>query len=74
MKYRSKLLLTLIAVILALSLSLCSCDVLFGDSSDISNHIPNATLDSIPPFDGKTPYVTINENVPFLKQTVTGDE
>ena len=68
MKRQSKLLLMLIAIILALSLSICSCDVLFGNPIDATKHIPSASLDSIPAFDGETPYVIINENIPFFTE------
>ena len=51
-----------------LSISFCSCDILFGDFSDGNDHIPSATLDSIPEFDGETPYVIINENIPFFTE------
>ena len=65
MKQNSKLLICLIAILLTLSLSLCSCEILFTDL-DYTSHIPSASLDSIPEFDGETPYVIINENVPFF--------
>ena len=68
MKQRIRILLSLIALILAISLSVCSCDILFGDFTVGNDHIPSATLDSIPEFDGETPYVIINENVPFFTE------
>ena len=55
-----------LALLLAFSLLLSGCDLplpSYGDS-----HIPSATLDAIPPFDGETPYVTINDNVPFFTE------
>ena len=51
-----------------LSISFCSCDILFGDFTVGNDHIPSATLDSIPEFDGETPYVIINENIPFFTE------
>ena len=52
----------IIAILLALSLLFSSCDVpIYG-----SSHIPSATLDSIPTFNGSAPYVIINDNVPFF--------
>ncbi len=68
MKRNSKLLLGFIALILALSLTICSCDAFFTDFPNSNGHIPSATLDSIPEFDGETPYVIINENVPFFTE------
>ena len=56
----------IIAVLLALSLLLGGCDIyapIYGDT-----HIPSATLDTIPPFDGSTPYVILNDNVPFFTE------
>ena len=59
----------LIALILALSLLLCGCDVineilagLGGGGEDI----PSVDLDSIPEFNGKNAYVIINDNIPFF--------
>ena len=68
MKRKSKILLGLIALLLAFSLSLCSCDILFAELPGGNDHIPSASLDSIPEFDGETPYVTINENIPFFTE------
>ena len=65
MKRTPKLLLSLIAIILAFSLTLCSCEILLPEL-DSNDHIKNADLDSIPAFDGETPYVTINDNIPFF--------
>lgn len=63
LKKRTKVLLGLFALILALGAYL----LFGGDIFDNNNsHIPHATLDSIPEFDGKTPYVIINDNVPFF--------
>ena len=64
----SKLLISLISLILVLSLSLCSCDIILGELPGGNDHIPSATLDSIPEFDGETPYVIINENIPFFTE------
>ena len=74
MKFKSKSLLSIIALILALSLSLCSCDILFAELPGGNDHIPSASLDSIPEFDGETAYVTINENVPFFTEEEIVDE
>lgn len=63
MKRNSKLLFCLITLLLTLSMLFSSCEVIWGD---VNEHIPSATLESIPPFDGKTPYVIINENIPFF--------
>ena len=68
MKLNSKLLLTIIALILALSLSLYSCDIILSEITGTNDHIPSATLESIPEFDGETPYVIINDNIPFFTE------
>lgn len=66
MKKGSKFLLVLLSLILALSLSLSSCEILFEELPGVNDHIPSASLDSIPEFDGETAYVIINENIPFF--------
>ena len=71
MKHTSKILLTLIALLLTLSLALCSCDAFFYESNE---HIPSATLESIPEWDGETAYVIINENQPFFTEDEIVDE
>ena len=68
MKQKSRILISLIAIILTLALSLSSCDILFGDFTVGNDHIPSASLDAIPEFDGETPYVIINENIPFFTE------
>lgn len=68
MKQKSRILISLIAIILTLALSLSSCDILFGDFTVGNDHIPSTTLDAIPEFDGETPYVIINENIPFFTE------
>ena len=62
MKHRSKLLLGLVSLLLALSLLLCGCELLFESPINV----PSVNLDSIPQFDGENPYVIINENIPFF--------
>lgn len=68
MKHNLRFTISIIVLLLVLSISFCSCDILFGDFSDGNDHIPSATLDSIPEFDGETPYVIINENIPFFTE------
>ncbi len=63
----------LLLVLLSLSLLLTGCefsdsisgfiDDIFGDKQNNESPI---SLDDIPEFDGKTPYVVINNNVPFF--------
>ena len=65
MKRASRLLIGLIALLLSFTLLFTSCDLLLYDSA---SHIPSATLDSIPEFDGEAPYVIINDNVPFFTE------
>lgn len=64
----SKLLFGLLALILVVSLSFSSCEILLGEIDTGNDHIPSASLDSIPDFDGVTPYVVINENMPFFTE------
>lgn len=66
MKRFPRLLLGLLALLISLSVVLCSCEALFGNGG--TDHIPRATLESIPEFDGETPYVIINDNVPFFTE------
>lgn len=66
MKRNNRLITLLIALLLILSTSICSCELIANDISDLNEHIPHATLDSIPEFDGETPYVIINGNKPFF--------
>ncbi len=74
MKRKLSLLLALIAVV---SILLSSCDFLSKlkpgeteDGGDNSTPTPpeseTVSLDDIPDFDGETPYVVINDNVPFF--------
>ena len=65
MKQRSRLFLSLIALCISLSLLLCSCGTLLP-SRGVNKHIPSGALDNIPEFDGYTPYVIINNNIPFF--------
>ena len=67
MKIKSKILLSPISLILVLSLSLCACDIII-EFENGNDHIPTATLDSIPEWDGETAYVIINENIPFFTE------
>lgn len=60
-----KLIISLVALILLLGISLIFGDQIFKDRGT-NDHIPNATLDSIPEFDGENAYVIINNNVPFF--------
>ncbi len=56
-----------LAVICSLVLSSCSLLSGFLDSTVPADPpTPSFTLDTIPEFDGKTPYVVINDNVPYF--------
>ncbi len=56
-----------ILLALCLSLALGSCSLLGeAPSTDLPTPPPSFSLDSIPAFDGETPYVVINENNPFF--------
>lgn len=58
---------------ISLAFSLCSCtleDVL-SSLGLTENNPPSVSLDSIPEFDGKNPYVVINENQPFFTDEKT---
>ena len=64
MKSLSRSSICIIALILILSLSFTSC------GNDLT--VPSVNLDSIPKFDGSTPYVIINDNIPFFtKEDIT---
>ncbi len=69
--------LLLLALILSLSLLLTGCDELiamfpdiFGETPETPS-VPSVTLDTVPEFDGSTPYVEINENKPFFEDEKT---
>lgn len=64
---KKKLLFSL-CLALVMSLVLSSCSLLFDDPeiNDPPNENQSISLDNIPAFDGKTPYVVINDNVPFF--------
>ena len=67
MKLRA--LICLLALLLALSVTLTSCDILdyvLGELGEQTPNIPSVSLDTIPEFDAQNPYVIINENVPFF--------
>ena len=68
MKKTSKLLLSLIALLLTFSLMLCACDVTVDYDNEIESNAPLITLDDIPEFDGETAYIAINENIPFFTE------
>ena len=51
--------------ILVLTLVFTSCALMRGTSTNTGDDAP-ISLDSIPAFDGETPYVKINNNVPFF--------
>ena len=69
MKRKLSFLLCLLAVV---SLLISSCDFLSGTKPDVDGEGKNppasetVSLDDIPEFDGETPYVVINGNVPFF--------
>ena len=65
---KNKITLIFLTVILLLSISLTSCDIIFGEQSNKYDHIPENVLGSIPDFDGETPYTVINNNVPFFTE------
>ncbi len=61
-----------IILALCLSLILSSCSVLDEFLNDGGkDNPPSVSLDSIPKFDGSTPYVVINENNPFFENEDT---
>lgn len=62
--------LPIISLIIALSLLLTGCDFLAELMTGIKDDNTNTSyisLDDIPEFDGETPYVVINNNVPFFE-------
>ena len=67
---KPKVLIGLIAFVLVFSIALIfGTDILdtFGDyTGGYGDHIPSASLESIPEWDGETAYVIINDNVPFF--------
>ena len=67
---KPKVLIGLIAFVLVFSFALIfGTDILdtFGDyTGGYGDHIPSASLESIPEWDGETAYVIINGNVPFF--------
>ena len=67
LKKRTKVIISLIALILALSVSLIFGEDILDRFDNSNSHIPSASLDSIPEFNGESPYVIINDNVPFFK-------
>ena len=67
LKKRTKIIISLIALILALSVSLIFGEDILDRFDNSNSHIPSASLDSIPEFNGESPYVIINDNVPFFK-------
>ncbi len=80
MKNMLRLLSCLLALLIILSLAFTSCDkiieagknaidmVVTDTLEDILGNmdIPSVDIDSIPEFDGSTPYVIINNNIPFF--------
>ena len=67
MKKTFRSLLSIIALLLALSLALSGCDIILP-TYDGNSHLESADLESIPAFDGETPYVIINDNIPFFTE------
>lgn len=67
MKKTFRSLLSIIALLLALSLALSGCDIILP-TNDGNSHLESADLESIPAFDGETPYVIINDNIPFFTE------
>lgn len=71
MKRKLSLILCLFAI---LSVLLTGCDinsVIDGFLGNENPPAPSVSLDSIPEFDGSTPYVVINENTPFFEDEDT---
>ena len=64
---RVKRLSALIALLVIISTLLTGCEVINGILASFNkNDIPSVDLDSIPAFDGRNPYVIINDNIPFF--------
>ena len=69
----------IIALLLSLSLLLSGCTfptTSFGESDNTPKNEESSvtTLENIPEFDGKTPYVEINGNMPFFtEESITSD-
>ena len=70
MKRRISLFLCLVTVI-SILLTGCSLEDLKSLFSPNEPSAPSVSLDTIPKFDGSTPYVIINENVPFFTDEKT---
>lgn len=65
LKKHPKLAVGILALFLIAAVALVLFPKLFGDPN---GHIPKASLDNIPEFDGETPYVIINDNKPFFTE------
>ena len=63
MKTNVRLLLVLLSLLLIISISATSCGLL---PNGANVNIPTVSLDAIPSFDSSTPYVIINDNVPYF--------
>ncbi len=62
--------LTLIALILIMTMLFTGCSFIQMDNdepADDDKNPPSVSLDDIPSFDGSTPYVIINDGVPFFE-------
>ena len=70
-----KRLLTLLIIVSLVSLLLCSCDIgsILDELGGNAPQSPSVSLDTIPEFDGKTPYVVINDNNPFFENEKTDE-
>ena len=75
--FMKKKLLLLLCLLSVVSMLLCSCEAYIGELLDIilgeASYVPSVSLDDIPEFDGTTPYVIINENVPFFEDEDTSE-
>lgn len=63
-----------LCLITALSVFLTGCDILsslLDGAGEGGPKAPSVSLDSIPAYDGSTPYVIINENIPFFTDEKT---
>ena len=58
----------LITLIISVALLFCSCDISSFINPNTDTNSPSVSLDSIPAFDGKTPFVTINDGIPFFTE------